>query len=246
MKTSNTAQELFKTAYENRYTWDENFPGYSANVELIQGQESYAGKIFIHRDLTVEVSEISEKQIQEGIYIQLWDIVTHRKPTPFNESHGKHEFIKGSTDDTQLISIVVKGDSLDSAYKIRGREICQVTRVKGSTAFTIDTHENLDTGEGYIASRYDAVFRDVSTNEVQSILKFEDTYKKIGKYYLMTKQVVQDSQDDKDTVTEFNYSNIRLLVPAMACIGHIRSKLLMIFFLVSLSACSPISLPQLV
>ncbi|MEO1377417.1 MAG: DUF3386 domain-containing protein [Cyanobacteria bacterium J06635_10] len=214
MKTSKTAEELFKAAYESRYTWDEDFPGYSANVQLIQGQETYTGKISINRDLSVEVSGVSDIQVQEGIYIQLWDVITHRKPTPFSESHGKHEFIKGSTDDTQAVEIIVKGDSADSNYRIRGREICQVTRVKGSTAFVIDTHENLDTGKGYIAIRYAAVFRDIQTNEVQSILKFEDTYEKVGKYYLMTKQVVQDSQDSNDTITEFNYSNIKLLEPA--------------------------------
>ena len=210
MTTSKTAQELFKTAYESRYTWDEDFPGYTANVQLIQGEETYTGKVSINRDLSVEVSGVSKQEIQEGIYIQLWDVVTHRKPTPFVESHGKHEFIKGSTDDTQAVEIIVKGDSLNSTYKIRDKEICQVTRVKGSTAFAIDTHESLDTGEGYIASRYDAVFRDVTTNQVQSILKFEDTYEKIGKYYLMTKQVVQDLQDPKYALTEFSYSDIKL------------------------------------
>ncbi|MEO1427624.1 MAG: DUF3386 domain-containing protein [Cyanobacteria bacterium J06632_19] len=215
MKTSKTAKELFKDAYESRYTWDENFPGYSANVQLKQGQEIYTGEIFIHRDLSVEVTGINDKQVEEGIYIQLWDFVTHRKPTPFKDSHGNHEFIEGSTDNTQLVSIIVKGDSLDSSYKIRGKEICQVTRVKGNTAFTIDTHESFHTGEGYIASRYDAVFRDVATNEVQSILKFEDSYEKVDKYYLMTKQVIQDCVDAQNSKTEFSYSNIRLLEPAI-------------------------------
>lgn len=210
MKTSKTAQELFQTAFESRYTWDEDFPGYSANVKLIQGEEIYTGKISINRDLSVEVSGVSEQQIQEGIYIQLLDVVTHRKPTSFDESHGKHEFIQGSIDDTQAVEIVLKGDSLNSTYKIREKEICQVTRVKGGTVFAIDTYESLDTGEGYIASRYDAVFRDVETNEVQSILKFEDTYEKVGKYYLMTKQVVQDLQDPKYAFTEFSYSDIKL------------------------------------
>ncbi|AFY57808.1 Protein of unknown function (DUF3386) [Rivularia sp. PCC 7116] len=215
MKTSKTAEELFKDAYNSRYTWDENFPGYSADVQLKQGQGVYTGKIFIHRDLSVEVTGIDDKQVEEGVYIQLWDVVTHRKPTTFKDSHGNHQFIKGSPDDSQLVSIVVKGDSLDSSYKIRGKEICQVTRVKGNTAFTIDTHENLDTGEGYVASRYDAVFRDVATNQVQSILKFQDSYEKVDKYYLMTKQVVQDCIDGQNTTTEFSYSNIRLLKPAI-------------------------------
>ncbi|MEA5597943.1 DUF3386 domain-containing protein [Rivularia sp. UHCC 0363] len=214
MKTSKTAQELFQTAFESRYTWDEDFPGYSAKVQLIQGQETYTGKIFIHRDLSVEVSGISDIEVQEGIYIQLRNVVTHCKPASFNEEYGEHEFIQ-STDDTQATVIIVKGESLNSTYKIKGREICQETRVKGSTAFVIDTHENLDTGEGYIANRYDAIFRDLKTNEIQSILKFEDTYEKVGNYYLMIKQVVQDSQDVKDTIAEFSYSDIKLQESAM-------------------------------
>ena len=211
MKTSKTAQDLFQTAYENRYTWDEDFPGYSAKVQLIQGEETYTGKIFINRDLSVEVSGITDIQVQEGIYIQLRNVVTQCKTAPFHEEHQEHEFIQDSTDDTQAVVIIVKGESLDSTYKIRKNQICQVTRIKGNTAFVIDTHENLDTGEGYIANRYDAIFRDVQTNEIQSILKFEDTYEKVGKYYLMAKQVVQDSQDSKDTTTEFSYFDIKLV-----------------------------------
>jgi hypothetical protein len=157
------------------------------------------------------VSGVSDLEVESGIYIQLRNVVTHTKPASFDESYQNHQFIKGSTDDTQAVEVIVKGDSPESTYKIRGREICQVIRVKGDTAFAIDTHENLDTGEGYIATRYDAVFRDVKTNEIQSILKFEDTYEKVGKYYLMTKQVVQDWKDNQDIKTEFCYSDIKLI-----------------------------------
>ncbi|MFM5886817.1 MAG: DUF3386 family protein, partial [Dolichospermum sp.] len=40
-----TAETLFQTAYESRYTWNENFPGYTANVQLIQEGEVYTGKV---------------------------------------------------------------------------------------------------------------------------------------------------------------------------------------------------------
>ncbi len=124
---------------------------------------------------------------------------------------------------------------MGSNYKIRGNEICQVSRVMGRMAFVIDTYESFDTGSGYIASRYDAVFRNSKTNEVSTILKFEDTYKKFGDYYLMTKQVVQECEDGVSAggasrkepatsgasgsvvcmTTEFSYSNIKLLKPAI-------------------------------
>ncbi|MBD2770555.1 DUF3386 domain-containing protein [Iningainema tapete] len=209
-----TARELFQTAYESRYTWDENFPGYSADVQLVQGTEVYRGKIRINRDLSVEVSGVGDEQVHEGIYTQLRDIITHRQRIPFEQSHGNLEFTVLATDDTGAVEIQVKGDSMGSNYKIRDTLICQVRRVMGRMAFVIDTHEIMDTGSGYVATRYDAVFHNAKTNEVTSIIKFEDTYEKVGDYYVVSKQVLREYQNDTPNTTEFSYFNIRLLEPA--------------------------------
>ncbi len=222
MKVQTTARELFKTAYESRYTWDESFPGYSADVQLVQGDEVYTGKIRINQDLSVEVTGVADEQVEEGIYTQLRDIITHRKRIDFEQSHGKHQFILGQKDPTGAVEILVLGDSMGSNYKIRphNKEICQVSRVMGRMAFIIDTYESMNTGSGYIASRYDAIFRNSKTNVVSNVLKFEDTYEKVGEYYIMTKQVVQDYKDGDGsadlavrTTAEFSYSNIKLLEP---------------------------------
>jgi len=215
MTEQTSARDLFKTAYESRYTWDENFPGYSADVQLTQGDEVYTGKIRINRDLSVEVTGIEDEKVQESVYTQLRDIVTHRKRSQFEQSHGKNEFSLGKLDERGAVEILVKGDAMGSNYKVRGTEICQVSRVMGRMAFVIDTHESLNTGEGYVASRYDAVFRNPQTNEVIKVLKFQDFYEKVGDYYLMTKQIVEDYQQQERIKTEFNFSNIKLLEPAV-------------------------------
>ncbi|RUT09288.1 hypothetical protein DSM107010_45840 [Chroococcidiopsis cubana SAG 39.79] len=94
---------------------------------------------------------------------------------------------------------------------------CAVRRFAKSAAlwvawpFVIDTHDSLDTGGGYVASRYDAVFRNPQTNEVIKVLKFQDFYEKFGDYYVMTKQTVEDYQQQERIKTEFNFSNIKLL-----------------------------------
>ena len=208
-----SARELFQAAYENRYTWDANFPGYSADVELKQGDEVYTGKIRINRDLSVEVTGIDNEEVQQSVYTQMRDVVTHRKRSTFDQSHGKNEFSLGEQDSTGAVEILVKGDSMGSNYKIRGTEICQVSRVMGRMAFVIDTHESLDTGEGYVSSRYDAVFRNPQTQEITNELEFEDTYEKVGDYYLMTHQVVRSRASGQETMTEFSFSNVKLLEP---------------------------------
>jgi hypothetical protein len=209
-----TASVLFQTAYQSRYTWDENFPGYSADVHLLVGAEVYIGKITIKGDLSVEVTGITDQQVAEGIHTQLQDMVIQRQPSNFEQTHGKFEFTLEQTDETGAATILVKGDSVDSRYKILGREISQISRVIGRNAFVFDYHENFQTGAGYIATRYDAVFRNSQTNEVSHVLKFEDTYEKLGNYYLITKQVVHEYLDTQHSTTEFQYSNIKLLEPA--------------------------------
>ncbi|MGL5083232.1 MAG: DUF3386 domain-containing protein [Microcoleaceae cyanobacterium] len=216
MTESNNARDLFQTAYEHRYTWDTNFPGYSADIELKQGDEVYNGHIRINPDLTVEVMGIDNEEVQQSVYTQLRDIVTHRKRSSFENSHGKNTFSLGETDETGAVEILVSGDSMGSNYKIRGKQICLVSRVMGRMAFVINTRESLDTGEGFAASHYDAVFRNPQTNEIIRELDFEDIFEKIGDYYVMTRQVVQATEQGKATTTEFNYSNVKLLEPAIA------------------------------
>ncbi len=211
MTEQTNARELFKAAYENRYTWDANFPGYSADVELKQGDEVYTGKIRINGDLSVEVTGIEDEEVKQSIYTQLRDVVTHRKRSSFEQSHGKNQFNLGEQDSTGAMEILVKGDAMGSNYKIRGTEICQVSRVMGRMAFVIDTHESLDTGEGYVSKRYDAVFRNAQTNEITRELEFEDTYEKVGDYYVMTRQVVRSRENGQVITTEFNFANVKLL-----------------------------------
>jgi len=212
--TQTTARDLFKAAYENRYTWDEQFPGYSADVQVNQGDEVYNGKIRINRDLSVDVEGIEDETVKESVYTQLRDIVTHRKRSQFEQSHGKNEFSLGQSDETGATEILVKGDAMGSNYKIRGQEICQVSRVMGRMAFVIDTQESVDTGKGYVSSRYDVVFRNPQTDEVTRVLKFRDTFEPVGDYYIMTKQAIESYENGTRIVTEFSFSNVKLLEPA--------------------------------
>lgn len=215
MTEQKSARELFQAAYENRYTWDEEFPGYSADIEIKQGDEVYTGNVRINHDLSVEVTGITDEKVQESVYNQMRDIVTHRKRSSFEKAHGKSSFNLGEADATGAVEIVVKGDSMGSNYKVRGREICQVSRVMGPMAFTINTKESLDTGEGYISAGYNAIFRNSKTGDLKGKREFEETYEKMGNYYVMTRQVVHAIEEEERTTTEFNFSNIKLLEPAM-------------------------------
>ncbi|MDJ0647643.1 MAG: DUF3386 domain-containing protein [Xenococcaceae cyanobacterium MO_188.B19] len=217
MTDNNIARDRFRSAYENRYTWDENFPGYTTQVELKQGEEVYTGIIKVDQDLSVEVTGIEDEKVQESVYNHLRDVITHRKRSSFEKAHGKSTFSLGEEDTTGAVEILVKGDSMGSNYKIRGTEICQVSRVMGPIAFVINTSDSLDTGEGYISTGYNAIFRDSKTNDLKGKREFKETYEKFGNYYLPTHQVIESlDKEGQKTITEFTFSQTRLLESAIA------------------------------
>ena len=213
--TDNTARDRFRAAYENRYTWDSDFPGYSTKLELKQGDETYTADIKVNQDLTVEVTGIEDEKVAESVYNHMRDVITHRKRNTFENAHGKSTFTLGEKDPSGAVEILVKGDSMGSNYKIRGTEICQVSRVMGPMAFVINTNESLDTGEGYISTGYNAIFRDSKTNDLKAKREFDESYEKLGKYYVPKHQTIEaiDPEGGKIT-TEFIFSETKLLEPA--------------------------------
>ena len=212
MTATMTAQDAFRAAYENRYTWDEKFPGYRAHLTITQGDERYQGDVEVKADYSVEVTGFEDETVKESVYNQLRDIVTHRKQGNFEKSHGKNQFSFGETDTTGAREIEVKGDAMGSNYKIRGTEICQVSRVMGPMAFTINTEESLDTGNGYIAVKYNAIFRNPKNNELKGKRNFQESYTELGGYYLPSRQTVEAiNPDSETTTTDFTFTNLELL-----------------------------------
>ncbi|NJM27391.1 MAG: DUF3386 domain-containing protein [Pseudanabaena sp. RU_4_16] len=229
-KTENQARELFRAAYENRYTWDDRFPGMTADVTATIDGETRTGKASINPDLSVVVTMDEPKLVErttrtpageektvtvdeglEWLTNQLRDVVTHRKRKSFEEAHGKSGFSMGEADETGAVEILVSGDTMGSNYKVRNNEISMVSRVMGRIGFVINHLAHLDTGEGYISSAYTAVFRNPQTNEVTRQAKFDDTYEKVGNYYVMTKQVVHSNEQGQQKTYEIDFANIQLL-----------------------------------
>lgn len=205
------AEALFRAAYENRYTWDEKFPGFTAKVTLIDGDRTYQGQVKVSRDYSVEVNGIDDEQVRESLYNQLRDVIVHRKRNSFEAAHGKNTFQAGETDASGAVEILVSGDAMGSNYKVRDNQIVYVSRVMGRVAFAITHREALDTGAGYISTNYVAVFRNPQTNEVLRQMEFEDTYVPVGNYYLMSRQVVRTHENGQTSTVEIRFDDLQLL-----------------------------------
>ncbi|MEM9504851.1 MAG: DUF3386 domain-containing protein [Cyanobacteria bacterium P01_E01_bin.43] len=207
-----TAQDLFRAAYENRYTWDADFPGYGATVTLRGGGMMHRGQVQVNADFTFEVLNIADEAAQRQIKSQLWEITIHRVRHSFAETHGKNTFALGETDETGAVEILVSGAAMGNRYKVRDNTVCFVHRQIRDVVVNIHTFETLTTDRGYLSTGYRSVYLDpeTGTNKGPETV-FEDTFEEVGGYYLLTRRLIRTTDNDSPQVTEIEFSKVRLL-----------------------------------
>ncbi|MEW6493645.1 MAG: DUF3386 domain-containing protein [Cyanobacteriota bacterium] len=212
-----SAQELFRAAYENRYTWDKNFPGYTADVTYKQDEQTFTGKARVNPDLKAEVLDVADEQAKQAIHGQLFEIAIHRIRRSFEETHSKNTFSFGNTDEDGGVEILLGGKSQGDRYKVRNNEVSHVHRHIHGVVVTIDTFSSHDTGEGYLSHRYDSVYHDPKTGEQKGGKSlFEDEYEKVGNYFILTRRAISTETEGQPSTQEFIFSNVQLLEPAAA------------------------------
>lgn len=215
MTESTEARQLMQAAYENRYTWDKNFPGYVADVQLKMGDQVYRGKAKVNADLSAEVSEVADEEALKAIKGQLFEVAIHRIRRSFEETHGKNTFTFGETDPTGAVEIIVGGKSAGDRYKLRDNEVCMVHRHIHGIVVTIDTSSSHDTGDGYLSHEYHSVYHDPKTGELKGEQDYTDTYEKVGNYQILSSRIIKSIENGQPVTSEFSFSNIKLLQPAL-------------------------------
>ncbi|BBA79256.1 hypothetical protein RGRSB_0713 [cyanobacterium endosymbiont of Rhopalodia gibberula] len=210
--TITEARELFRAAYENRYTWDSNFPGYTADVTYQRKDKIFTGQVRVNQNLSAEVLNVDELEIKKELHHQLWEIAIHRIRRAFEDTHGQNTFTYGGTDDTGAVKLLVGGKSEGDSYKVRNNEVCYVYRHIHGIIVTINTFSSHNTGEGYLSHRYDSVYHDSETGELKGgTNNFEDNYEKVGRYYILASRIIQTKEQGQIKTETFNFSNIQLL-----------------------------------
>lgn len=192
-----SAQDLFRQAYENRYTWDDNFPGYTAEVSVNYRGNLDQGLIRVEPDLTVSVSNLEDEEIAEMIQSQLQMEAIHRRSVPFDQLHGKHQFALDGQEETGVINIEeIAGDRPESYYQVKDNQITQVNRVFGQIAVKVDTLGTTNTPEGYLVSHFQTFFYNANTGDLLERQDVRDFHEKIGNYYLLTNRTIRYAEDE--------------------------------------------------
>ena len=206
-----SAREIIRNAYKNRYTWNPQFPGYTAAVEFKQGKEVYMGHARVTPGLNLTVTGIENKEAFQAVKNTLGMIIVHHRQVPFEEEHKNSIFRLGSTDATGAVNIFEQGDKTEAHYKIFHNQFMQVNRTLGDTAVTVDVLNSQETPQGYLATHYRTIFYQPQTKQAMGEEESEDTYKKIGNYYILSRRVNHEYEQGQNTTSEIDFTNIQLL-----------------------------------
>ncbi|QIZ70587.1 DUF3386 domain-containing protein [Oxynema aestuarii] len=207
---SHSALEVFREAYENRYTWDEDFPGYQAAVEVNWNGETYRGQLRLDADLNGEVTGIDNPEVTKEVSQQLNMLATHRHAVPFERAHEEESFNFGEIRNNGAVEIDQIGGT-PSYYLVRDRKIVQVNRLMGEVAVKVDLLGDRDTPNGYLGTQYRAVFTADATGETLAKVNFEDFYDKIGGYYIPTRQKIETVETGKTSQVKIDLTDVQLL-----------------------------------
>ncbi|MBE9056327.1 DUF3386 domain-containing protein [Sphaerospermopsis sp. LEGE 08334] len=210
--TQISAQELFRAAYQNRYTWDENFPGYTADITYKYDGQEFTGKIRIEANLKWEVTEVENEAAKKAIDSQTWEIAVHRVRRTFEQTHGENTFSYGEADETGAVEIILGGKSTGDKYKVRNDVVTLVHRHIHGVVVTINTFSIQETGAGYLANSYDSVYHDPKTGvQKGGRSEFTDEYEKVGNYYVLSRREIRTETEGNISIQEFIFGNLELL-----------------------------------
>ena len=213
--TKINCKELFKKAYEKRYTWDNQFNGYKGNCIFSVNNNNYKGNFVLGKNFKPEIHNINDQNIVKSISSQLFEVSIHRVKRKFDEIHSKNIFnlIK---DSDSGIEMIVSGKNEGDKYRVKNNSINMVYRKIHGIIIEIFVQEFFDTGNGLLSKRYTSQQIDPNTLEANSLkLEYEDRFINIGSQniWLLNSRFIKYLNKNKEEETQkFIFEDLSLLI----------------------------------
>ena len=207
-------KELFKKAYERRYTWDSKFSGYKGKCIFSVNTDTYKGDFVLGKDFKPEIDNIDDQKIVKSISSQLFEVSIHRVKREFEEIHSKNNFnlIK---DSESGIEMIVSGKSEGDKYRIKNNCINMVYRKIHGIIIEIFVQEFFDTGNGFLSKKYTSQKIDPNTLKANSLkLEYEDRFINIGSqdiWILNSRSIKYLNKNQEEEIQKFIFEDLVLL-----------------------------------
>ncbi len=173
-------EELFKEAYNSRYTWPNKFNGYSGKCIFEENERSIDGEFVLDSNFKPEIINISDDDIVKMISSQLFEVAIHRVKREFDEVHKNNNF-KFLRETEKGMEIQVIGKNEGDKYIVRDKKINMVFRKIHGVIIEIFVEDFKDTGDGFLSKRYTSQQLDIETLTPKSKrFEYEDNFVNLG------------------------------------------------------------------
>jgi len=207
-------KEIFKKAYENRYTWKNDFHGYQGKCIFLTNNIIHKGDFILGKDFKPNIQNIENEKVVKSIASQLFEVCIHRVKSEFESVHSENNFnlLKNSEIG---IEMSVSGKNQGDKYRVKKDCINMVYRKIHGTIIEIFVEEFLDTGIGYLSRKYSSQSIDPDTLKAKSQkLEYEDEFINIDEednWILNSRTIKYLNQNQKEEIQKFVFEDLTLL-----------------------------------
>ncbi len=212
--TEINCKEIFKNAYERRYTWDSEFGGYKGKCIFSVNSDIYRGNFVLGKDFKPEIQNIDDEKVVKSIFSQLFEVSIHRVKREFEEIHSKNYF-NLIEDSKSGIKMIVSGKSEGDKYSVKNNCINMVYRKIHGIIIEIFVQEFFDTGNGFLSKKYTSQQIDPITLKANSLkLEYEDSFINIGSqdiWILNSRSIKYLNKNQDEEIQKFTFEDLSLL-----------------------------------
>ena len=212
--TEINCKELFKKAYERRYTWTNEFIGYEGKCIFSVNSDSYKGDFVLGKDFKPVIHNIDDQEIVKSISSQLFEVSIHRVKREFDQIHLKNNF-NLIQDSESGIEMIVSGKSEGDKYRVKNNCINMVYRKIHGIIIEIFVQEFFDTGNGLLSKKYTSQQIDPKTLKTNSLkLEYEDRFINIGSqdiWLLNSRSIKYLNKNQEKEIQKFSFEDLSLL-----------------------------------
>jgi len=207
-------KEIFRKAYENRYTWKNEFNGYKGKCIFWVNNNTHEGEFLLGKDFKPNIQNIEDEKIVKSIASQLFEVCIHSVKRKFESVHSENNFnlLKNSKSG---IEMSVSGKNQGDKYRVKNNYINMVYRNIHGTIIEIFVEEFLDTGAGSLSKKYSSQQIDPKTLETNSQkLKYEDEFLNMGKddfWILNSRTIKYLNLNQEEEIQKFVFEGLCLL-----------------------------------
>ena len=207
-------KKIFKKAYENRYTWKNDFHGYQGKCIFLTNNNIYEGDFVLGKDFKPNIQKIEDDKIVRIIASQLFEVCIHRVKREFESVHSENTFNLLQNSESG-IEMIVSGKNKGDKYRVKNNCINMVYRKIHGIIIEIFVEEFLDTGIGSLSKKYSSQQINPDTLETNSEkLEYEDEFVNVGKddYWILKSRTIKYlNQNREEEIQKFVFEDLCLL-----------------------------------